>query len=170
VQWLESSERRFRVLLGHKLLKEVGSDFKTKISIMFLIAFEFIDCTLQLSTRIDVGSGSRPGGGRHGFRSGVSFIGLAVVVVGVVVVVVGVVGVVVVVGVVGVVVNALRVGRETLSKAGCGGKLIKAYRNLIEIDFENLTSYRNLGQISIRDFDTEPSIPEILSKSYRNPQ
>jgi hypothetical protein len=71
---------------------------------MFLIAFEFIDCTLQSSTCIDAGSGSRPGGGRRGFRSGVSFVDLAVGVVGVLVVVVGVVG---------VVVNALRVGRET---------------------------------------------------------
>jgi hypothetical protein len=104
-------------------------------------------------------------------------VGVVVVVVGVVVVVVGVAGVaVVVVSVVGVVVvvnGVVGVGsdcaasstRNSLSVSSCGWKLLKAYRNLIEIDFEILNSYRNLNQISIRNFGTDPSLP----KSYRNP-
>jgi hypothetical protein len=104
-------------------------------------------------------------------------VGLAVVVVGVVVVIVGVVSVVVVVvsvvSVVVVVNGVVGVGSDcaasrtqnSLSVSSCGGKLLKAYRNLNEIDFEILISYRNLNRISIRDFGRDQS----LQKSYRNP-
>jgi hypothetical protein len=76
-----------------------------------------------------------------------------VVVVAVVVVVVGVVGVLVVVvsalGVVVVVNGVVGVGsdcvasrtRNSLSVSSCGGKLLKAYRNLIEILSKSISKF-----------------------------